>query len=148
VFPYTITDEGTGLNATAYVHITIPPPALLPAVDDYYVGVYNTPRVVNVSEGILRNDGPGPTNGTLTAPRVLTPPPTAHGNVTGLNSTTGGFVFTPTRGFSGNTSFVYGAQGVWRGCACSARPQLCLLGGAAGWPARQEWGPRLGPAFA
>lgn len=111
VFPYTITDAGTGLNASAYVHITIMPPAgALPATDDYYVGVYNTPRLVNATEGILRNDGPGPTNGTLVVHRIITAPPTADGNVTQLHNATGSFVFTPARGFSGNTSFVYGAR--------------------------------------
>lgn len=119
-----MTDADTGLNATAYVSIIIPAPGSLPAADDYYEGVYNTPRSVVASEGILLNDGPSFTNATLSITRVVSNVSSADGEVTGLDLATGAFVFTPRRGFRGNTTFVYGAC-MW-GRARGAAPAACV----------------------
>lgn len=121
-----MTDADTGLNASAYVHVIIPAPGALAAADDYYVGVYNTPRVVSGSESILLNDGPSPTNATLAITRVLANMSAADGTLTALDLAVGTFIFTPARGFRGNTSFVYGARaaafwGRGRGRLCALR---------------------------
>jgi hypothetical protein len=117
-FPYTVTDVGTGLNTTAYVSITVAEPGALVAADDYYVGAYNTPRTIGAGEAILLNDGPSPTNATLFIVNVVAGVPASDGVVSALNNATGTFVFTPVRGFTGNTTFRYGehpaASGCWR----------------------------------
>lgn len=64
-FPYTTTDWANGLNASAYVHITIvPPPVILSAGNDSYVGDYN--RQFNLTNTtILANDNSSSLNPQL-----------------------------------------------------------------------------------
>ena len=111
--PYVVTDQGTGLTATAYVTIVVPPPSSLPAKDDFYTGPYNAPLVITLPNTPLANDGPSPGDPTrdLNMTTILVDIPTADGNLTQVNLATGEFVFVPQRGFYGNTTFTYGAAG-------------------------------------
>jgi hypothetical protein len=90
VFPYTITDRSTGLNATAYASITVAPSGPV-AVDDAYTCYYNAPcSPPGGAPGILANDT-SPSGGTLTVTGVVTPP--SFGTVT--VDANGTFVYTP-----------------------------------------------------
>ena len=99
-FTYTITDKGTGLNASAVAHITIseqPPPV---AVDDVYVLVYNKPYSL-LAPGILENDF-SPSKGVL---KVTNQPVPSEGNLT--VEVDGSLTYMPPDGFSGNVTFTY-----------------------------------------
>jgi hypothetical protein len=90
VFPYTITDSSTGLNATAYAHVTVAPPVPV-AVDDAYSCPYNAPcSPPGGAPGILSNDT-SPSGGTLTVTGVVTPPNVGTVTV----DANGTFVYTP-----------------------------------------------------
>ena len=56
-FPYTMTDQGTGLNATATAQITIPKPLAPVATDDRYTCVWGAASCsVPAGQGLLLND--------------------------------------------------------------------------------------------
>ncbi len=99
-----------------YVNVctTIVKPSIPLAVDNYYVGVYNTPRVINSTENILLNDSPSNNTGAVLRVTSITQDvPSSQGNLTQVDLTSSGtrgtFIFTPARGFSGNATFQYGA---------------------------------------
>jgi hypothetical protein len=97
VFPYTITDVDTGLNASANVYITIVPP--ITAVDDSYTGTYNqdyTPPEGNLT---LVNDvsiSPAPQLEVISAGPLIS----GSGSLVAWYPN-GSFVFRPTTGWSG-----------------------------------------------
>jgi len=86
---------------------------MMPAEDDYYVGAYNTPLVINTTNNILLNDGPSPANSSFNITSVTRQPPVTDGRIAWIDLNIGTFEFIPARGFTGNTSFDYGA--CWSG---------------------------------
>lgn len=91
MFPYTITDADTGLNASAVASILItslPPPV---AVDDAYLCNANEP-CSTLAPGVLVNDS-SRSNGTLSVVDVPVLP--AQGSV--VVDANGSFVYTPPR---------------------------------------------------
>ena len=103
-FIYTIEDKFW--DDTATVTLTIPEPSPVAAVDDFYVGQYNTPLVLAMPKSILANDGPASAGGKLEFVEVMVDVPAADGTLDWIRPN-GTFHFTPTRGFRGNTTFTY-----------------------------------------
>jgi hypothetical protein len=90
VFPYTITDAGTALNATANVHVTIPTPSPPVAVNDAYTCTYGNQCSPPTPQSILDNDA-STAGGALTVDQVVTPPLVGAVTVT----PSGSFTYTP-----------------------------------------------------
>jgi hypothetical protein len=89
---------------------TIYRPPRLWARNDYYASpAYNSNRTVVVSEDILENDGPSILGGAITVNNITRDVAPSDGVLTEVDLAAGTFVFTPTRGFRGNTTFEYGA---------------------------------------
>ena len=85
---------------------TIHRPPRLWARDDYYAcPAYNTNRTVGASEDILGNDGPSVLGGTITINNITRDVAPSDGVLTEVDLAAGTFVFTPARGFTGNTTF-------------------------------------------
>lgn len=96
------------MRPNATVTLVIPEPSALQSADDYYVGDYNTPLVINLTaDGILANDGVGRAGADVDVVQVVADVNPAFGNLTSLDLREGVFVFTPTRGFRGNATFRY-----------------------------------------
>ncbi len=105
-FTYHVFDGGTTSNiATVVITVSFDNAAPV-AVDDYYYALLDTPRSVS-APGVLRNDTDANSD-TLTA--VLDSAP-ANGTLSLASG--GSFVFTPTTGFEGVTSFTYHADDTW-----------------------------------
>lgn len=101
-------------------------PSPLAAANDAYIGRYNAPLVVALPGSVLANDGPS--SHPLSVAQIVAGVPAAKGTLV-VNMTTGEFVFTPARGFRGNTTFTYSEPGSRRGRG---------KGGACRWdPPRQ-----------
>jgi hypothetical protein len=102
VYPVTISVSDGTLTDTASMTITVQavnhPPV---AMADAYTTPYETPLVVLASQGVLSNDL-DLDHETLIATLVTGP---AYGDL--VLDTDGGFVYTPTVGFSGTDSFNY-----------------------------------------
>ena len=90
MFPYTIADAGTGLTATANVHITIPKPGAPVALNDAYTCQYDTPCSPPGTKSILDNDA-STVGGSLAVDQIVTPP--LVGTV--VVSPSGGFTYKP-----------------------------------------------------
>lgn len=99
MFPYTITDVGTGLNASAFVHIVIPAPVALLAVNNSFVGEFNTPYTPGSTSLIVLDDASNNDNPQLEVVDVGAPTP-GSGSITSWDKN-GSFVFEPTPGWSG-----------------------------------------------
>jgi hypothetical protein len=100
MFPYTVTDVGTGLNASAKVYITIVPPVR--AVDDSYIGMYDEDYSPPASQLILLNDGSDSPTPQL---EVVAAGPLASGSGVLVSwSSNGSFVFRPTSTWNGEWS--------------------------------------------
>ena len=93
---YTIVDE-VGQEAQSTITITVDPPEAPVAVDDSYVGTYDTPLVIDPTE-LLDND-----SGTDITVTVTTQP--GHGTV--VIGDDGTLTYTPEPGFSGEDAFTY-----------------------------------------
>ena len=105
-FTYTVSDGKTNDTGTVTL-VVVPPPQVLVAKDDYYVGEFNTPLDIGIDRSILANDGPSPTGGTLRMTDIIVDVSPADGKLTQVVLANGTFRFTPADGFYGNTSFVY-----------------------------------------
>jgi len=107
VFPYRIVDRANGLNATAYVHITILPPnqSCVVAMNNSYTGVYNTPFSPSTGQLILANDDSCSQSPQLEV--VAAGPVSVGSGVLTSWSPNGSFIFTPTADWSGTTVFPY-----------------------------------------
>jgi hypothetical protein len=97
MFPYTLTDVGTGLTATANIHITVV--VGLTAVNDSFIGVYNQDYSPPTDNRILLNDV---SNSSTPALEVLWSgdPTPGSGTLVSWNSA-GSFVFRPVQGWYG-----------------------------------------------
>jgi hypothetical protein len=96
--PYTVTDAGTGINASAVVYITIGA-APIRAADDSYIGVLNEDYSPPNSKLILLNDAsdsPAPLLEVVAAGPLLS----GSGLLVSWSSD-GSFVFRPTNGWNG-----------------------------------------------
>ena len=93
--------DGNGVFAYPCVHVMKPAPPVS-AVDDRYTGVFNLPRVVNASEGLLANDRSYNSSAavSLTITNITVDLAPSMGNLTQLDFQTGAFVFTPAMAIS------------------------------------------------
>ncbi len=103
-YPYTITDKSNGLNATAYVHITIPSPSgqtfTLSPANYTYTGTYSKPfSPVDASSFLLSRIQTTNPAARLSVVRVTQPPPPEDGVVT--VDPNGDFTFTPAPAWQG-----------------------------------------------
>ena len=103
-FSYTTADSQGGVSSPAAVTVDVvnDPPS---AVADSYTTVPGVPFVVDVADGLLRND----TDPEHDALRVGTSFPALHGEVA-VDFDDGSFVYTPDDGFTGTDTFEYQAR--------------------------------------
>jgi len=105
-FTYRVFDGGaTSPVATVVITVAFDNDAPV-AQNDYYYALFDTPRTI-AAPGVLKNDTDANSD-TLTA--ILDAAP-AEGSVSLVSN--GAFVFTPTTGFEGVTSFTYHADDTW-----------------------------------
>jgi hypothetical protein len=122
VFPYTITDVGTGLSATANIYITVV--IGLTASNDSYIGLYDQDYSPPADNPIVLNDVSNSSTPDLQVVWAGNPTPDT-GTLVSWDGA-GSFVFRPKQGWSGELR-VWAKQVAGPSChTADVAPHACL----------------------